>query len=331
MRLRKYLRNNKKLLVTPEEIKDVLKNVPVYQMHVLASNRFRRRRYSADGAGIQFQADLAEMPRYNGYKYFLLMVDLYSTYIYVKALKNKTSLAVRKALEDIIKDNKLIKISGIGTDSGGEFLGNRKFLKRLGASLYVRRGKNKAFQAENFIRIFKGVLYRYLRFHKSQNWPEAIPSVAKQLNTRQQKNLGPYTPADLNSPLADPYTRDFMRKKFAGGKGSKNVKKETFYEIDDPVYISFQKGKFDKGYDVQRGAIYFINKVDKKSRPYLYQLREQDGTIVKGLFMRLNCFKLLIRIASAMKLNALSTSVLILKEKGNTLFAGCFILKSNVV
>ena len=284
-RLREYLRQKKKILVTAAEIKSVLKNVPVYQMHVLAATRFRRRRYTVDGAGIQFQADLAEMPRYGDYKYFLLMVDLYSTFVYVVALTNKTSKAVQNALESIITENRLIKFSGLGTDSGGEFTGVRQYLKNRGASLYIRRGRNKAFQAENFIRIFKHALYRYLRYKKTQNWPKALPLVAKQLNNRRQRNLGPYTPSDLNSPLSDPKTRSFMNRKFSQPSVSKkNEKKETFYKPGDTVYISFLKGQFDKGYDTQRGAIYFIDTVDKKDRPYLYRLKEQDGTVLKGLY-----------------------------------------------
>ena len=263
-------------------------------MHTLSRTRFKRRRLSAAGAGIQFQADLAEMPTFNDFSHFLLMVDLWSNFVYVEPLKSKSSAEVKKAFEKIFSENNLEKFTGIGTDKGTEFTANRKFFEEKGGHLYVQYGKNKAFQAETFIRIFKAVLYRYIRFKRSQDWPGALPKVAAQLNNRRQKNLGRFTPADLNSPQADPGSREYMKKKFQGKRLSLRKERkdklppsETMrgkgedkrdFKVNDFVYITADKKTFDKGFDMQRGAIYKITGVDTTVRPYLYQLKEEDGT-----------------------------------------------------
>jgi len=51
-----------------------------------------------------FQMDLSYMPEYNGYKYFLVVIDVFSKHIYTRPLKEKTSNAVGKAFEDIYQE-----------------------------------------------------------------------------------------------------------------------------------------------------------------------------------------------------------------------------------
>ena len=286
LRLAKNLREMKGLDVGAQDVKRVLEKLPVYQMHMLSRTRFRRRRLKAAGAGIQFQGDLAQMSEHNGFRYFLLLVDLYSNYVYVRAVKSKTGGSVRAAFSSIFKDNQLFKFTGLGTDGGREFTSNRTFLKKLGIELYIRRGPNKAQQAENFIRIFKSVLYRHLRFSRTKNWPGALQRVADQLNHRRQKNLGPYRPADINSPFADPQTRDFMKKKFAGSPAERGKKwpREKTFRLGQFVYVSYPKGKLDAGFDVQRGTIFRVGRVDRSERPYMYTLDELDGTEVERHF-----------------------------------------------
>ena len=306
-RLRTYLKKKKNVRVGLKTIKKVLESLPVYQMHVLSKRRFQRRRLKAAGAGIEFQADLAHMPEINDYRYFLLMVDLWSNYIYVKPLKTKTEEEVQRAFDEIFEENDLPKFSGIGTDGGTEFTSLKDYFKDKGAHLYVRRGPNKAFQDENFIRIFKNVLYRYLRFELTNNWPLALQKVAVLINNRRQKNLGPYTPAELNSPTNDPESRDFMERKFAGELPSqkevkvqkdadaselpsqkevnlpKDVDKHPF-PVKSFVYLLEKRGTFDKSFDMQRGTIYKITSVDKTEHPYLYRLQEIDGTPLSGRY-----------------------------------------------
>jgi len=48
--------------------------------------------------------DLAVMPDFEGYKYFLVVIDVYSKHLYARPLKDKTSATVGKAFEDIYKE-----------------------------------------------------------------------------------------------------------------------------------------------------------------------------------------------------------------------------------
>ena len=48
--------------------------------------------------------DLAVMYPFDGYNYFLLVVDGFSSKVFVRPLKNKTSSLVAKALDDIFEE-----------------------------------------------------------------------------------------------------------------------------------------------------------------------------------------------------------------------------------
>jgi len=48
--------------------------------------------------------DLSYMPEYNGYKYFLLVIDVFSKHMYTRPLKDKSAKAVGDAFKDIFDE-----------------------------------------------------------------------------------------------------------------------------------------------------------------------------------------------------------------------------------
>ena len=64
-----------------------------------------------------YKADLAQMFDYEDYKYFLLVVDAFSSKVFVRPLKSKTSLVVKDAFEHIFQEFNA-KIYKLETDRG---------------------------------------------------------------------------------------------------------------------------------------------------------------------------------------------------------------------
>ena len=283
---RQNLAREKGIIIAYDALKKILEKISVYQMHVLTKRRFARRSLRAKGAGIDFHADLGYMPMYKDFAYFLLLVDLYSNYIYVVPLKSKTAEAVRAAFQQLLSTFQLDKFTSLGTDAGGEFTGNRNFFKDRRINLYIRRGDNKAFQAENYIRIFKHLLYKYLRSQRSKNWPAAVDNVVSQINNRRQRGLGSLTPAQVNNPFEDPVSRDIIKRNRyqsdAAASKRRHVVKE--FKKNQFVFVNFKKEALYKGFDTQRGTIYQIADVDDSETPRLYSLKELDGTAVSGKY-----------------------------------------------
>jgi len=48
--------------------------------------------------------DLAYMPEFNGYKFFLVVIDVFSKHMYTRPLKDKTAKSVGEKFEEIFEE-----------------------------------------------------------------------------------------------------------------------------------------------------------------------------------------------------------------------------------
>ena len=89
------------------KVKKWLLTQDAYTLHKPVRRRFPRRKIIVAGLKQQFQADLIDFSRlqkYNdGFKFILVVIDVFSKYAYVECLKNKTSKSVIVAFSKILK------------------------------------------------------------------------------------------------------------------------------------------------------------------------------------------------------------------------------------
>ena len=205
--------------------------------------------------------DLAVMYTYEGYKYFLLVVDGFSSKVFVRPLQSKKSSLVAKALEDIfIEFNAQIYV--FETDRGTEFQGACKALFKSKNIIYVPKfGRNKAFLSESYIRIVKRRLYLTLRGTLNQNWIEVLETVVNNLNNTPIKKLG-YLKPNMISSEADSVLvakaksqlaiKSFREPNFKSQLENQELyqKKKNTFKKDDYCYVDFDEKLFDKSFDV---------------------------------------------------------------------------------
>jgi len=88
------------------------------------------------------------MYEYDGFKYFLLIVDCYSSKLFAEPLKNKESQSVTKAFKHFFQQFGA-PVYKIESDRGSEFKGSTKKLFTQKKIYYKSKfGKNKANFAE---------------------------------------------------------------------------------------------------------------------------------------------------------------------------------------
>ena len=179
-----------------------------YKLHERVKKKYERLRISVGKKNDQWAIDLAEMndlARYNyGYRYWLVCIDIYSRYVFVKMLKNKTSKNVGEKFEQILKESEEIP-SKIQCDEGTEFQRIRHELSRKYSfevfSTYNR--EIKASHAERVIQTLKTMVRRVLTVLSSnsskeeRNYTGFLPLIVQRYNESPHRGLRGLRPIDV--------------------------------------------------------------------------------------------------------------------------------------
>ena len=244
-----------------KRIYEILKKQPFYIISQKAIRRFPRRKYSVAGFGCLMQSDIAFMFEKNGFKYFLVLIDVFSRHLYVEILQDKTAATVKNAFEKIFATF-TSPISKIETDEGGEFIGLKSFFKKEKIIFSVKAGTNKANFAEHIIYLIKRRLYMMMRSEVSTDWPKFLPLVVDALNKKPIKFLGNVSPIEINSQLDDVKIRDAQKTNDVTVYKEPTWQQQNFsqenyptsgnsFQIGQHVYLDRKTEVFDKSFFAQ--------------------------------------------------------------------------------
>lgn len=152
----------------------------VEEIHRYARKNFERRKYSMRGIADTLQADLIDMQKFvrknHGYKYILIVIDIFSKKAYAQPLKDKTAKSTAEAMEKILKEV-VERTRNLHTDDGKEFFNGtmKKLLKHYGdINHYSTYSGLKASIVERLIRTIKRKLYMHFSLHASNKWHDIL-------------------------------------------------------------------------------------------------------------------------------------------------------------
>lgn len=160
----------------------------VKEIHRYARKNYGRRKYSMRGIADTLQADLIDMQQFadenQGYRYILIVIDVFSKMAYAEPLADKTAKSTTAALHNILK-RVGPHVRNLQTDDGTEF-----FNKTM-AQLLIQYGKinhystytiKKASIVERLIRTIKRRLYMHFSLHGSYKWHDILNEVIHNYN-----------------------------------------------------------------------------------------------------------------------------------------------------
>ena len=134
--------------------------------------------------------------------------------------------------------------------------------------------------AELMIRIVKNVLFKFMRFLKTKNWPSLLNEIEERLNKRHLDTLSGGTPSEFANPWNDATT--IKRRKFV--QEPKPYKEKEIYVVGEQVYITGKAKKFKPDWS-KTGKTFTIVSIDNKEKPILYKLRDDEtNQILHGKF-----------------------------------------------
>ncbi|XP_066157574.1 uncharacterized protein [Euwallacea fornicatus] len=255
----------------------------ITELHKPSRRKFPRRRTIIKGLNDSWQADLAQMDMYSRenrqYKFFLIVIDCFSKYIWAKPLKSKSGAEVADAFSKILKESK-ISPKNLATDHGKEFYNTnfQQLMKKWTINHYSTFSITKAAIAERCIRTIKEKLYKLFSLNGNHKWVDILSDVIKKYNETKHSTTNVKPIAINKNNEKEILSRAYNHIKI--------VEKSRKFKVGDLVRISKNKHIFEKGYLPNwTTELFSIVKV-QLTNPVTYLLEDQTGRPIKGAFYK---------------------------------------------
>lgn len=250
-----------------------------YTLHKKKIKNFKRRPYMHVGPDNLWQADLADVSNLaewnDGMQFWLVVIDTFSKFLWLKPLVNKNATCVKRALSEVFTESNR-KPTLLNTDKGTEFTNQQvqNLLQEHSIKFYTAENDVKAAIAERVIRTIKERVYRYLTYSNSKRYIDKLQKIVLAYNHAKHRSLG-------MSPLeVTPETEDIVRKRLEVELNASRPR----YQKDTHVRVALTVNNFDKGYDQSwTEEIFKIHKVLQTS-PVTYKLIDAAMEMIAGSF-----------------------------------------------
>ena len=250
------------------------------ELHKPVRKNFTKRLVFVRKAYDIFAADLIDLRSHSkgndGYKYILMVIDVFSKYGWALPLKSKTGPAVAEALESIFKRRNPKKL---WVDEGGEFYNKvlDPILKKRGIKIYSTHNDEKCSVVERWNRTIKTQLWKYFSANGTYRYLDVLQLLIDKYNKTKHRSTG-FPPIEARKPK--------NREKVFKNLYSKKIQEREItpkFKLGDPVRISRKKPLFDKGYTINwTHKIYTIAEV-LSTYPPTYKIKDDKG-IIEGSF-----------------------------------------------
>ena len=241
----------------------------------------------------QYGVDLIDFSAYknynNGKKWILILIDVFSKKIYVRALKSKAGLEVSLSLDEILKKMPH-KPRLISADLGTEFWNSnvRKVLKKYGVHLFLTQGVKKNAVVERVNKTFEELIWTLFDTSRNRKYVHQLQKIAESYNEaiHSRTKMPPNKVNYLNAHVVYKNLYNHLPSK----------RKKPKFKQGDVVRIALLRPEFSKKFEQKWGrAVFKIH-----GKPYypsggvypMYKIVELDGTLLPGKYYEKELLKL---------------------------------------
>ena len=277
-------------------IRKWLQDQDAYSLTRGARRHFKRSRVIVNGVDSMWDIDLMDMMSLakdnDGFKYILVVIDVFSRYTWCQPLKSKTGVEVVNALSSILGQR---TPKTIRSDKGREFKNKdvSKFLKGHGIHHRLAQNETKANYAERVIKTIKHKIFRRMLKTRTKKYIDKLQDMVNSYNHTVHRSLGD-TPISVNksneseSRLQQYLLRQKGQKKPTIKRESKNElkkKKRYKFKIGQTVRISHIRSVFDREYSQKwTGELFKVKSRYRREDVNVYTLEGWDGETIEGTF-----------------------------------------------
>ena len=207
----------------------------------------------------------------------------------MRALKNKTGMEVKAALEDIFQEGR--KPRRIQNDKGQEFLAKTvlDYLKGQGIKHFTSQNEVKANIAERAIKTIRSKIQHYMTSKQTFKYVDLLQDFAKSYNSTVHSSIK-MAPNDVSE---ENETQVWMNLYWPEGK----TKPIHFrYEVGDYVRLSYLRRAFQREYDQRwTGEVFITIRRYKRGGLPIYKVKDFNGKDLEGTFYQSELQKVTIK------------------------------------
>lgn len=283
-----------------QRIRQFLNNEDSYSLYKPNRKTFPRSKVIVNTIDSMRDGDLADVSNIashnDGYKFLLVLIDIFSRYLFIVPLKNKHHQNIVDGLKLVFQKRR--KPNTLRTDKGSEFKNRwvKAYLKKEGIHAIYTQNETKANYAERVIRTMKNLMYSYFMKNRTYRFINILQDLVKSYNKRPHRSLGGNAPANVNKENADEIRLesylsgktklDVNQSKTLGRSKEKKRAKPFFkFKIGDDVRLSQLKHPFQRDYQ-QKWTEEFLkaNERYKRGQIPVYKLKDLAGDPIEGTF-----------------------------------------------
>ena len=168
------------------------------ELHKPVRKKFLKRFVFVRNVDDVWGADLVELQslskKNSGFRYILMVIDIFSRYGWSIPIKSKTGKEVASALRTIFKREKPAKL---WVDKGREFYNKdvSELLKKNNIEIYSTNNDEKCSVVERWNRTIKTQLWRYFSTNGTQKYTDILQPLMDKYNSTKHRSIG-MTPVD---------------------------------------------------------------------------------------------------------------------------------------
>jgi hypothetical protein len=210
------------------------------------------------------QMDIIDMSKFyatnSHFNYLLIIIDIFSRFIWVYALKSKNIENVETVLDKFVEKN---KPNIIITDNESSFISG-KIQKKL-ESYHIKHitadpGDHKVLGVvDRVCRTIKVIIYKYMKENHTTKYLKHLPDIIDSYNNTPHSSIFNLTPEEATKK--ENYQKIFELNL---EKGINNNKHRNSFSEGDNVRVRNKKKQFERAYDDKYGDVKTIKELGKK-------------------------------------------------------------------
>ena len=281
--------------VTLKDVKKFLSTQDSYTLHKPSKKHFLTQHIIAPKPKVIICMDLLDVQNIsefnNGFRYLMLFVDVYSRYLTVIPIKNKTKESILVGLKTFFKIKDNYRYSRIYSDKESGLYSHliQNFLTKIKKKVYTNTSQErKNALSEIFIRNLKRKMYKYMTHYNTNTYINALTDIVSSINNSSNRSFKDrsLTPKKLHEIKDKVFLQNQFKKMFYINE--EKGKNDQSFGINDIVRIprsEYTQSIFFKKYKILNSEELFrIIEIKKDRFPHLYILEDLGKERIHGSF-----------------------------------------------